>query len=337
MKLEEIKSRGYVTEPTPLVRLDRFSEAVGNVNIYMKRDDLLPYGGNKLRKMDYILEDAVQKKADVLITASTNQCCNNSIMILLGNREGMESRLIMESWGDTEYTYESAVNYEMLRLAGAENVEVTTELPKGPVDDMRSAEMAAEEARKQGKVPYFVPRGGSGPLGACGYAACAKELGIQLKDKNIEPDAIVCPCGIGGTQAGLIAGLSHYGIGAPVFGIGVTGKSEEDMESSVRRQARELAEYIGEPEAAEKYRVRCLDGYAGEGYAKPSKEQYEVMRLLAKTEGILTDPVYSGKALYGLAGLIRKGTFPNGSNVVFLHTGGLLLYYDFSSLKNIDA
>jgi len=332
MKFEEIKRRGYVTEPTPLVSLERFSKALGSVHIFMKRDDLLPYGGNKLRKMDYILEDAAEKKADVLITASTNQCCNNSIMILLGNREGMESRLIMETWGDPSYEYKSAVNYEMFRLSGAKDVKVTAEPPSGPVDTMKIAAEEAEKVKTEGKIPYFVARGGAGPLGACGYVGCAGEIRDQTKALDIS--ALICPCGIGGTQAGLIEGFRHFGVTIPVYGIGVTGKTEEAMEESVLNQTNELSAFLDDGDVKDDL-IHCIDGYAGEGYGKASSEQYEIMKLLAETEGILTDPVYSGKALYGLAGMIRKGMFRDGSNVIFLHTGGLLLYYDFSLLKGI--
>ena len=244
---QDIPRRGYVTRPTPLEELARFSEKAG-VRVRVKRDDLLPLGGNKIRKLDYLIEEAVQAGADTLITASTNQCCHNSMTALLAAREGMACRVIMESWGDTRYRYETAANHAMMELCGPEETAVVTDLPSGPVEDMPEARRMAEAARTAGKKPWFLSRGGSGPLGALGYVRCAAELigqwGEVPRVGHDPPEAVICPCGIGGTQAGLTVGLRLLGCRIPVVGIGVTGKGREDMERSVRSQCRELTDFL---------------------------------------------------------------------------------------------
>lgn len=328
---KEIPRRGYVTQPTPLEELFRFSRRAG-VRVRIKRDDLLPLGGNKIRKLDYLLEEAVRAGADTLITASTNQCCHNSMTALLASREGMACRVIMESWGDTRYRYEAASNHAMMELCGPEEVAVVTDLPSGPVEDMPEARRMAEEARAAGKRPWFLSRGGSGPLGALGYVRCAEELLTQWGEDL--PEAVVCPCGIGGTQAGLTVGLRLLGCSVPVVGIGVTGKSRGEMEAAVRSQCQELTDFL-ETEPLPEEAVRCVDGYSGGGYGKPSREQAEWMRALASSQGILTDPTYSGKALYGLCGLAAEGAYAGPGGLVLLHTGGLQLFYDFSSLAEV--
>lgn len=330
---QDIPRRGYVTRPTPLEELARFSKKAG-VRVRVKRDDLLPLGGNKIRKLDYLIEEAVQAGADTLITASTNQCCHNSMTALLAAREGMACRVIMESWGDTRYRYETAANHAMMELCGPEETAVVTDLPSGPVEDMPEARRMAEAARAAGKKPWFLSRGGSGPLGALGYVRCAEELIGQWGDDP--PEAVICPCGIGGTQAGLTVGLRLLGCGIPVVGVGVTGKGREDMERSVRSQCRELTDFL-ETEPVPEDAVRCVEGFSGGGYGKPSREQVLWMKALAASEGILTDPAYSGKALYGLCGLAARGEYQGPGGLVFLHTGGLQLFYDFSSLADVEA
>lgn len=332
MVFQSLKRRGYVEQPTPLQKLRRFAEKLNGANLWIKRDDLLPFGGNKTRKLDYLMQEAVEAGADTVITASTNQCCHNGILLLAANREGMKSRLIMESWGRPEYDFSCSPEREMYRLAGAEQVETISDLPSGPVEEIPLARKMAEEVRREGKIPWFIARGGAGPLGSCGYVRAAEEMVRQWGSE--EPAAVVCPCGLGGTQAGLIVGLKRSGCKTRVYGIGVTGKSTAVMEQSVREQCRELTDFL-EMERVPEDAVCCIEGFAGDGYALPYKKQYECMQLLAETEGIFTDPVYSGKTLAGLVGLLECGKLDPKQKTVFLHTGGMNLYYDFSSLKGL--
>ena len=331
MKLDELKSRGYVKEATPIQKLSRFSKAVGGPEIWIKRDDLLPFGGNKTRKLDYLMQEAVDAGADTVITASTNQCCHNGILLLMANAEGMKTQIIMESWGDPSYTFDNAPEKELYRLAKANLVICDPAFPAGSVEKLPKAIEMAEKVRSEGGKPWFISRGGAGPLGSCGYVKAAFELAEQAKDLK-ETDAIVVPCGLGGTQAGLIVGLHMLGCKTTVYGIGVTGKAKKDMEESVFEQCNAITQLLG-VQPMHREAVVCIDGYAGDGYAKPFQEEYEAMQLLAETEGILTDPVYSGKALTGLVGLCRENVFSKEQKVIFLHTGGMNLYYDFSSFE----
>lgn len=333
MEFTSIPRRGYVEQPTPLQKLPRFSEALGGPEIWIKRDDLLPFGGNKLRKLDYLMEDAVRAGADTIITASTNQCCHNEIVLLLARREGMRASLIMEAWGDPAYRFARSPERALYSLAGADAVETTTAPPSGPVESMPLAQRLREEARARGGSVYFMPRGGAGALGCCGYVRAADELAAQWGADA--PAAIVCPCGLGGTQAGLIVGLHRLGCQTRVIGVGVTGKSEAEMRASVLAQCGELAKFLDLPPVPDEA-VQCVEGYAGAGYAKPCGEQYRAMCRLARTEGVLTDPVYSGKALYGLTELVRRDAFPADGRVVFLHTGGMNLYYDYAALTQFE-
>ena len=332
MVFQTLKRRGYVQQPTPLQPLFRFGEKLAAGEVWIKRDDLLPFGGNKTRKLDYLMQEAVDAGADTVITASTNQCCHNGILMLAANREGMKCRVVMESWGNPDYRFEQSPERELYRLAGAEQVETTAELPAGPVECLTPAQKMAEAVKKSGKTPWFISRGGAGPLGSCGYVLAAEEMAGQWG--NDEPDAIVLPCGLGGTQAGLVVGLARLGCRTKVYGIGVTGKSREVMEQSVREQCRELTEFLGISQVPEES-VRCVEGFSGAGYARPYQNQYDCMRILAETEGIITEPVYSGKALAGFVGLIEDGILDRDQKLIFLHTGGMSLYYDFSSLKEL--
>ena len=330
MQFDKIAKRGFVVDPTPLQELKHFSKELGDAQIWIKRDDLLPFGGNKVRKMDYLIEEALQAGADTLITASTNQCCHNGILLLLANREGMKSKIIMETWGDTSYQFSSSPEYELYRLAGNPEVHATSAFPSGPVDAMPLALEIAHRVQEEGGKPWFISRGGEGPLGACGYVNAAVELVRQFGNRI--PDVLVCPCGLGGTQAGLIVGLRMLGCPTKVIGIGVTGKSKAVMEQSIAEQCLALTNFLDLPLVSNDW-ICCVEGFAGEGYAKPFAAQYQSMSMLTQTEGILTDPVYSGKALFGLIELIRRGALDRAERIVFLHTGGMSLYYDFHTLR----
>jgi D-cysteine desulfhydrase len=327
--LDSFPRRGYVQTETPLEELHAFSRLLG-VRVRCKRDDLLPLGGSKIRKFDYLMEQAVEEGADTIVTASTNQCCHNSLLALLAGREGMRCRLIMESWGDPDYRFETAPNRKFFSLCGADEIAVVPDVPAGPVESMPAAKQMAEAVRQAGGRPYFMPRGGSAPLGNLGYVRCALEIAAQC-GRDL-PSAVLCPCGIGGTQAGLVVGFRMLGLDVPVLGVGVTGKRAREMEDSVARQCGELTDLLGE-EPVGREEVRCLDGYAGDGYGRASAEQERVMGLLARSEGILTDPVYSGKTLLGLEGVARSRQYAGEGGLLFLHTGGLQLFYDFSCLE----
>lgn len=331
MKFEKQQRQGYVTSPTPLERCDRLADAIGATNLWVKRDDLLPWGGNKLRKLDYLFADALRAGADTVITASTNQCNHNLMTLMLANRLGMKSQVIMESWGEPSYHYDGAYNRVLYEIGGVERVEVLPSLPAGPVDSLPLAQKMAEEVLRRGGTPYFMPRGGAGPLGACGYIGCAHELDLQTRDEPA--DVIVCACGLGGMQAGLVAGLAMLGRKTRVIGVGVTDKSRAELERSVYEQCREIMGFLDDSMEIKREQIICVDGYSPRGYAKITAGAQEAITLMARTEGIFTDPTYSGKALAGLLDMLSSSVIGRDEKVVFLHSGGLSAYYDYSSWK----
>jgi D-cysteine desulfhydrase len=185
----------------------------------------------------------------------------------------------------------------------------------------------------QGRKPYILARGGTCPQGNCGYILCAGELLDQGKEMNIDFDYVVCPSGTGGTQAGLILGFEQAGRPASVIGINVAQKNEKQLASVYG--ALEGTSSLLNIETPHKDKIICYEEYVGEGYSRPTAALKEAIELLAGTEGILLDPVYSGKAMAGLIGLIRNGGIKKGSKVVFLHTGGFTPYYDYSSMEKM--
>lgn len=331
MKFAHLSKLGFVSSPTPLESCSRFGQAVGHSNIWIKRDDLLPHGGNKARKLDYILAQAVSQKADTIITASTNQCNHNFMTLMMGRSLGMKTQIIMESWGEPSYEYSKAANRVLYELGDVERVEIIATLPTGPVEKMPLVLQMAEEVKQKGGTPFLMPRGGMGPLGACGYIQCVQELQQQYMQEPA--DVIVCACGLGGMQAGLLMGIAMLGLPTRVIGVGVTSKTSEEMEQSVYFQCCEIAQFLEDAIPILPKQVFCVDEYSLSGYAKPDSGTVKAINQLAQTEGILADPVYSGKALAGLIGLLQSGKISDEEKVVFIHSGGLSSYYNYSKIK----
>lgn len=191
-------------------------------------------------------------------------------------------------------------------------------------------EEVADELRAKGRKPYVIPGGGSNAIGALGYVNCAIELTAQANDMGLRIDHLVHATGSAGTQAGLVAGLEGMRSGIPVLGIGVRAPKDR-QEDSVYKLAAATAEHLGIPGAVSRDSVRANCDYVGEGYGLPTDGMIEAVALLARTEGVLLDPVYSGKGMAGLIDLCRKGEFGKGENVVFLHTGGSVGLFGYQS------
>jgi D-cysteine desulfhydrase len=200
---------------------------------------------------------------------------------------------------------------------GAEHVRVVA----GGTDLLAAMEAEAEAVRRRGGVPYLIPGGASDPLGALGYVGCAREIVWQCHDLDLRFDRIVCASGSGGTQAGLLAGLRDLGIGVAVTGINVS-RPRAVQEERVRALASGTLELMGSAEGMPRELVVCLEDWVGPGYSLPTPEMVEAVRLLARTEAVMLDPVYTGKAMAGLIGLARSGQMGSEENVLFLHTGG---------------
>ena len=305
--------------PTPLEHLPNLSKCLGGPDIFIKRDDCtgLATGGNKTRKLEFLIADALDKNADVVLTQGAVQSNHARQTAAAATRVGMACEILLEN--RTEYTdrdYMESGNVFLDRLFGAG-------IAHYPRDTDMDAAMAerAEALKAAGKTPYIIPGGGSNAVGALGYVNCAIETLTQANDRSLRIDHFVTATGSAGTQAGLVVGLEGTNSGIPLLGIGVRAPKEK-QEENVYRLAVKTAELLGVPDAVARDKVVANSDYVGDGYGIPTDSMIEAVTLMAREEAILMDPVYSGKGLAGLIDLIRSGHFKKGENVVFLHTGG---------------
>lgn len=305
--------------PTPLEPLPNLTRLLGGPRLWIKRDDCtgLATGGNKTRKLEFLVGDALARGCDTLITQGAVQTNHGRQTAAIAARLGLRCILLLEHRVATdEVEYLRNGNTLLDRLFGAE----LRELPAG-VDMNAAMEPVAEEVRRGGGEPYLIPGGGSNEIGALGYANCALELVHQAKEQGLRIDHIVHATGSAGTQAGLVAGLAPMNTRIPVLGIGVRAPRER-QEAMVHALACAVAERLGAKGGIERTEVRANCEYVGDGYGIPTPAMVEAVQLFARLEGILLDPVYTGKGAAGLLDLVRKGFFEKDANVVFLHTGG---------------
>ncbi|MFO1079576.1 MAG: D-cysteine desulfhydrase [Reyranellaceae bacterium] len=305
--------------PTPLEPLTRLSERLGGPRLWIKRDDCtgLATGGNKTRKLEYLVADALAQGADTLITVGALQSNHARQTAAAATRLGLKCVLVLEE-RQTQPTevYRHNGNLLLDRLLGATLKRVPRDTPL--VD---AAERAAEEVRRAGGRPYVMPAGGSTPVGALGYVGCALELLQQANDQGLRIDHVVHATGSSGTQAGLLAGFEGARSGVKVLGVTV-GRPKASQEHNVAQLLDRTWAHLGLAGEAPHDAVAADDSYVGEAYGVPTPGMIEAVRLLAETEGVLLDPVYSGKAMAGLIDLVRRGRFGRDETVVFIHTGG---------------
>lgn len=319
--------------PTPLEFLPRLTRHLGGPDIYVKRDDCtgLGTGGNKTRKLEFLMADALQKNATTIISQGAVQSNHARQTVAAACKLGMKCELIFEKRvTDATEPYLKSGNVFLDQLFGA-NIH---EVEKGTDMDAAMQELA-DELSASGETPYIIPGGGSNPIGALGYVDCALEMIVQANCENLVIDHIVHATGSAGTQAGLIVGLKAMHSGIPLLGIGVNAPRIE-QEEKVFKLACETAEYIGSPGLIDREDIVANSDYVGEGYGVPTKGMNDAVLLLARLEGLLFDPVYSGKGLAGMIDLIGNGYFQDAQNIVFIHTGGsagLFAYRDRLSLE----
>ncbi|MCT7654666.1 D-cysteine desulfhydrase [Oceanimonas sp. NS1] len=304
---------------TPLEPMHQLTKLLDGPNLWIKRDDCtgLAGGGNKTRKLEFLMADALEQGADTIITQGATQSNHARQTVAIATKLGLECHILLEDRTgaeDADYNYNGNVMLDQL-FGG-----LLRKYPGGTDMNAAMAELAAE-LKAAGKKPYIVPGGGSNEIGALGYVNCALELLGQANDAGLRIDHLVHATGSAGTQAGLVTGLSGSNSGIPVLGIGVR-VAREQQEANVFRLAERTAEKLGIPGAVKREDVVANCDYVGEGYGIPAPSTLEAIQLFARHEGILLDPVYSGKGAAGLIDLIRKGHFKKGENVVFLHTGG---------------
>src|ERR671910_1938308 len=303
--------------PTPLEPLERLSRELGGPRIWVKRDDCtgLAGGGNKTRKLEFLLGDALDRGVDTVMTAGAVQSNHARQTAAACARLGLGCELFLkEAAPGRGESYGHSGNVLLDRILGAK-----VRILPGEASTETAMEKRAEALRGEGRRPYVIPVGGSNAVGALGYVECAGELSAQANGMGLGIDAVVHASASHGTQAGLAVGLAAAGSEARLLGVGVSGSSRQ-----ARGQRRGLAPATRDPLGSPLpfAQLEVDDRFVGEGYGVPTPEGLAAIRLLARLEGLLLDPVYTGKAMAGLVAMVREGRLVSGENVVFLHTGG---------------
>lgn len=326
MNLAKFPRRRYTEGETPIEFLPRFSEAVGGPNIYIKRDDLLGLtsGGNKTRKLEFLVAEALAQGADTLITCGAVQSNHCRLTLASAVKEGLKCRLVLEERVPGSYNPEASGNNFLYRLLGVEKIEVVS----AGTDMAAAMQKVADDVAREGRKAYIIPGGGSNPVGATGYAACAQEIQGQLFEKGLNIDRLCVASGSAGTHAGLLTGFYGCNMNIPIVGVGVS-RDPEDQEPLVYNLALKTAERLGVHQDIPREAVVSFGDYWRPKYSVPNKKMVEAVNMMAKTEGILLDPVYTGKAVAGLIDLSRKGYFKKGENVLYVHTGGSPALYAY--------
>jgi L-cysteate sulfo-lyase len=305
--------------PTPLEPMPNLSKLLGGPNLWIKRDDCtgLAGGGNKTRKLEFLVAEALAQGATHLVTQGATQSNHVRQTAAAARKFGLKCTALLEARvenGGPEYYVNGNVLLDQLFDCAIES------RPAG-LDMNHELVAVGERLRAAGEVPYLIPGGGSNPVGALGYVLASQELVAQADSLNLRIDHLVTATGSAGTQAGLLAGLQGINSAIPLLGIGVR-QPQAVQEANVYKLACATWDMLGCRGELPRESVVANCDYVGSGYGQPTDGMIEALRLLARTEGILLDPVYSGKGMAGLIDLIRMGHFNAGENLVFLHTGG---------------
>ena len=329
MDLSRFARRRYTDFATPIEPLPRFSAALAascpggrGPEVWIKRDDMLGLfpGGNKTRKLEFLVADALAQGADTLVTCGAPQSNHCRITLAAAAREGLKCRFVIEERVPGSFHPKGSGNHFMFRLMG---VEAITVVPAG--SDMAAAmQRVADDLAAQGRKGYIIPGGGSNALGGLGYVACAQELQQQCFDRGLRLGRVVVGSGSSGTHGGLVAGFVGNCIDVPIIGVGVSRDPEQ--------QEPLVADLLGLRTQVPREAVRSVGGYWQPKYSVPNARMVEAVQMLARTEGIPLDPVYTGKIMAGLIGLARAGEFAPGERVLFIHTGGLPSLHAFEDV-----
>jgi D-cysteine desulfhydrase len=327
MQLARFARRRYMQAATPIEPLRGLSRHLGGPDIWIKRDDLTPLagGGSKTRALEFLVADALAQHCDTLVTAGPLRSNHCRLTLAAAAREGLACRLILEQSSAASCDPAAGSDGFLYDLLGAEEVRIVA----AATDLTGVMQGMTRDLARSDRKGYVIPRGGSSALGVLGYVVCAQELLVQALEMSVSLDHIVCAAGSGGTQAGLLVGLHGNDSHIDLTGISVrAGRLEQELiVHALTRQVTDLLDLHGVPLEA----VRVLDEWIGPGHALPSEEMVAAVRLVARLDGVLLDPVYTGKAMAGLIGLIRRGCLQQGQNVLFLHTGGLSALYSCPS------
>jgi L-cysteate sulfo-lyase len=330
-KLSAFPRLGLATLPTPLEAMSRLTAYLGGPRLWVKREDAtgLGFGGNKLRKLDYVLHDAVASKADVLVSGGVVQSNSQRQVAAAAAKLGIECHLAVYHGrlAPPAPEYETSGNALLNRLFGAHLHDV-------PWTGNRNAaiEELANRLREEGRRPYLVPYGVSSPLGAIAYASTIMEIAAQSRALGMQPAAIVHCTGSAGTQAGLVAGAAVAMPQTRIVGIDVDAEPER-VRSDVIAYARAAAGLLGT--AFDENDVEVVAGHAGPAYGVPHAATIEAIKLAGALEALPVDPVYSGKGLAGLIALARERRWQAGTDVIFIHTGGAPALFAYQGVLGI--
>ena len=324
MNLQKFPRYSLTFGPTPVEKLPRLTAAAGgDVEIWAKRDDCnsgLAFGGNKLRKLEYIVPDIIASNADTLVSIGGVQSNHTRMVAATAAKLGLKCRIVQESWVPHEdAVYDRVGNILLTRLMGADSRIVEDGFDIGI---RKSWEDAIADVKRSGGKPYAIPAGASvHKLGGLGYVGFAEELREQEKQLGFAFDYIVVCVVTGSTQAGMIVGFAADNRAHRVIGIDASGTLDQTR-AQVRQIVDNTAELVELGRQVRDDEIVINPDYAYPAYGVPSKETNDAMRLAARTEAMITDPVYEGKSMQGLLDLIGKGFFPKGSRVLYAHLGG---------------
>ncbi len=329
-KIQKFPKQDLIHLPTPFNKLENLTKELGGPNIYIKRDDMtgLAFGGNKSRKLEFIMQDVLEKKADVIITwagLQSNWCLQTAAA---ARKFGITPILILFNVYDLPEEYDGNLLLDLILSA---DIRIK-EMGKGSVLHLEDVgeilEEAAVEVKESGHAPYIAPIGGSAaggsmenPLGAISYVSACVELMEQAEKKGMNVDYIIHASGSGGTQAGLAVGAKGLSDSTKVLGVSVS-EEKSTYTDYVWDIAKDTAAAMDIELELTKNDIIVFDEYLGAGYGEVNKEVAEAVRFMSMREGIFLDPVYTGKAMVALIDLVKKGHFQRENNVVFFHTGG---------------
>ncbi len=324
MNLEKFPRYPLTFGPSPITPLKRLSEHLGgDVELYAKREDCnsgLAFGGNKTRKLEYLIPEALEQGCDTLVSIGGIQSNQTRQVAAVAAHLGMKCVLVQENWVNyADAVYDRVGNIELSRIMGA---DVRLDAAGFDIGIRQSWQQAMEEAAQNGGKPFPIPAGCSEhPLGGLGFVGFAEEVRQQEKELGFTFDYIVVCSVTGSTQAGMVVGFAADGRSRRVIGIDASAKPEQ-TKAQILRIAQNTANLVELGREITEEDVVLDTRYGGPEYGLPNEGTLEAIRLCARTEGVLTDPVYEGKSMHGMIDMVRRGEFPKGSKVLYAHLGG---------------
>ena len=303
-------------KPTPIERIRNLPQLPQGFEIFVKRDDLTEFylSGNKIRKLEFIFYDVLKKNADTLITCGGFQSNHARATAILGTRFGLKSVLVL--FGENSPVLDG--NLFLNKLVGAEIKHV----PQNRYEELEAImDEVSSKLKKEGKKPYIIPEGASNELGVWGYIKASWEIKKQLEKRKLKIDKIITAVGSGGTYAGLFLGSKIFNWEVQIYGFNVKDTAQIFVDR-IYELMMVTKEKFKLKVNFEKEEIKIIDGYVGKGYAKSRKEELDLIKSVAENTGIILDPVYTGKAMYGLLDQLKRGRFSPEDKILFLHTGG---------------